>query len=117
MGPVNTHSVKLLKVIYPEDQEASSRVAFLVMEYIPLTLLEVLDNHSKYDLKEEHVRKILYNFVCALRFLHSAGVMHRDIKPSNILVEKDLNIKICDFGLARSTPASGDLLKPKRRLS
>jgi len=28
--------------------------------------------------------------------------MHRDIKPSNILFDEKLNVKICDFGLARS---------------
>ena len=29
--------------------------------------------------------------------------MHRDIKPANILIDTECNIKICDFGLARTT--------------
>ena len=49
---------------------------------------------------------ILYNIVCALKFLHSANIMHRDIKTSNILVDEDCNIKICDFGLSRSMSES-----------
>lgn len=30
--------------------------------------------------------------------------MHRDIKPENILVNRDCQVKICDFGLARTVP-------------
>ena len=32
-------------------------------------------------------------------FLHQSGVVHRDLKSYNILVDDDLNIKLCDFGL------------------
>ena len=32
--------------------------------------------------------------------------MHRDLKPANILIGRDFNVKICDFGLARSIPSS-----------
>lgn len=36
-----------------------------------------------------------------LKFIHSAGIAHRDIKPRNLLVNKNADLKICDFGLAR----------------
>ena len=55
-----------------------------------------------YNLNEEHVVFILYNLICAINFIHSAGIIHRDIKPSNILVEEDCTIKICDFGISRT---------------
>eukprot|EP01041_Mallomonas_annulata_P007021 gene7021-14286_t len=44
---------------------------------------------------------IMYQVLNALSFMHSVDVIHRDIKPANILVDNNLTIKICDFGLAR----------------
>lgn len=76
---------------------------FIVMEY-----------HSRHDLKElldEGVDGtiqddptftiVLYNILCAINFIHSAGVMHRDIKPANILVKSNCSVMFCDFGLSR----------------
>lgn len=37
-----------------------------------------------------------------LKYIHSAGVVHRDLKPSNVLVDENCDIKLCDFGLART---------------
>jgi mitogen-activated protein kinase 1/3 len=45
---------------------------------------------------------VVYNLLCAVRYLHTANVLHRDLKPANILVNEDCSVKICDFGLARS---------------
>ena len=45
---------------------------------------------------------MVYNLLCAVKYLHVANVLHRDLKPANILVNEDCSVKICDFGLARS---------------
>lgn len=49
-----------------------------------------------------HKKFIVYQLACALKYLHSAGVVHRDLKPSNILINSNCDAKICDFGLSRS---------------
>jgi tRNA A-37 threonylcarbamoyl transferase component Bud32/signal recognition particle receptor subunit beta len=41
---------------------------------------------------------ILMDIATAMEFLHDHNIIHRDLKPSNILVDKDENIKITDFG-------------------
>lgn len=41
-----------------------------------------------------------------MKFCHSANVIHRDLKPANILINKDCQIKICDFGISRTLPES-----------
>ena len=39
-----------------------------------------------------------------MSFIHFSNVMHRDIKPANILLTSECNVKVCDFGLARTMP-------------
>ena len=36
-----------------------------------------------------------------MKCIHSANVIHRDLKPANILTNTAVDVKICDFGLAR----------------
>ena len=37
-----------------------------------------------------------------LKYIHTANVLHRDLKPSNLLLNANCDLKICDFGLART---------------
>ena len=37
----------------------------------------------------------------AVQHCHAHHVVHRDIKPENILLDKDLNVKLTDFGFAK----------------
>ncbi|KAJ9541132.1 LOW QUALITY PROTEIN: hypothetical protein OSB04_027638 [Centaurea solstitialis] len=71
--------------------------------------------------------KICVRIARGLAFLHEESrlkIVHRDIKPTNVLVDKDLNPKIADFGLARlhdegqthvSTRVAGTILEYLKR--
>jgi mitogen-activated protein kinase 6 len=58
-------------------------------------------NYSQ-KLTDDHVQCFIYQIFKALKYIHSAGVIHRDLKPANLLVNKNCDLKVCDFGLARS---------------
>ena len=45
---------------------------------------------------------VLLQLLRGLKYVHSANVLHRDLKPSNLLVNANCDLKICDFGLART---------------
>ncbi|CAN4097435.1 unnamed protein product [Withania somnifera] len=50
-----------------------------------------------------HENHFLYQILRGLKYIHSANVLHRDLKPSNLLVNAKCDLKIGDFGLARTT--------------
>ncbi|EJD46885.1 kinase-like protein [Auricularia subglabra TFB-10046 SS5] len=61
---------------------------------------------SGQPLSDAHFQSFLYQTLCGLKYIHSANVLHRDLKPGNLLVNADCELKICDFGLARSDSSS-----------
>ncbi|KAG5458716.1 MAG: kinase-like domain-containing protein, partial [Olpidium bornovanus] len=57
------------------------------------------------ELSDDHCQYFVYQTLRALKFMHSANVLHRDLKPSNLLLNANCDLKVCDFGLARSASA------------
>ena len=73
---------------------------FIAMEHVagkPLTAY--LSEGLKTEL--QRVRDIIGQLLDALAYSHAQGVVHRDIKPGNLLVTREGNIKVTDFGIAR----------------
>lgn len=77
---------------------------FLVTDYIDRNLLSIFNQVEPENFSEQHVTTIIYNLLCAVKFLKTANLLHRDLKPENILVDNECHISICDFGLARTMP-------------
>ena len=46
------------------------------------------------------IKKIIIQTIEIIKYLHSSNIIYRDIKPENILLDKDFNIKLCDYGWA-----------------
>lgn len=79
--------------IYPD-------MKYIVMEYLDgITLREYLDNKGALPWKEACV--YILQILRALEHAHSKGVIHRDIKPQNVILQKNGEIKVTDFGIAK----------------
>jgi len=63
--------------------------------------MESYINNQKGTISEKEVIALMTIILDAFSYAHSKGVIHRDIKPSNIIIDKDNNIKILDFGIAK----------------
>jgi len=71
------------------------------MDFMNWDISHLFKEKRKVKLNDKTLLSIVYQLLCGLAFLHSAGVMHRDLKPTNVLLNSDGKVKICDFGLAR----------------
>jgi mitogen-activated protein kinase 1/3 len=91
--------VELFDIIEPKNLETFETL-YIVLELAESDLKKVIKSAIHLQLK--HIQLVVYNLLCAVKYLHSANVLHRDMKPANILVNEDCSVKICDFGLARS---------------
>ncbi|GMF28118.1 unnamed protein product [Phytophthora fragariaefolia] len=77
---------------------------YLMMDLVDTDLHRLIQSKTK--LEEAHVAAIMYQLLCGAQTLHENGVLHRDLKPGNILVSKNCDVKITDFGLSRYIPHS-----------
>ena len=98
----NGFTPKLLDIVLVNENQEDH--VFIVMEYVSSDLKRVMSSTKTINFNEDHVKVLIYNALTCLNYLHSANVMHRDIKPANILVDGTCQIKLCDFGFARTLP-------------
>lgn len=80
---------------------------FIIMEYAPGKSL----SKKLSTLTFEQTLRIIAQVAGALGYAHAQNIVHRDIKPDNIIVGDDWNIKITDFGVARSLTMSSGLTR------
>eukprot|EP00922_Rhytidocystis_sp_ex-Travisia-forbesii_P014829 GHVS01022180.1.p1 GENE.GHVS01022180.1~~GHVS01022180.1.p1 ORF type:complete len:475 (+),score=44.78 GHVS01022180.1:595-2019(+) len=93
--------VRLINVLKADNDKD----IYLVFDFMETDLHAVIRANI---LEEIHKQYIVYQLLKAIRFMHSGELVHRDMKPSNILLNSECQVKVADFGLARSVAQSGD---------
>ena len=88
-----------------EVQDNGQHLSYLVMEYIDGPSLST-ELRGSGKLGSGRTLAIIEQTAEALQAAHDAGVVHRDIKPGNILLTPDGDVKITDFGIARSADST-----------
>ena len=90
------YSVKLYN--HFEDNEK----LYLIMELASNgNLYNFIQNNKNQKIKtKEMIKKIIIQVIEIIKYLHSLDIIYRDIKPENILLDKDYNVKLCDYGWA-----------------
>ncbi|KAG1747352.1 kinase-like domain-containing protein [Suillus lakei] len=95
---VSENIISILDIIKPPSLDAFKEV-YLIQELMETDMHRVIRTQ---DLSDDHAQYFIYQTLRALKALHSADVIHRDLKPSNLLLNANCDLKVCDFGLARS---------------
>ena len=78
---------------------------YIVMEYVDGSDVARMVAASG-KLPPEHAASITADVCAALHYAHEAGIVHRDIKPGNILITRQGQVKVADFGLAKQHDTS-----------
>ncbi|GAB68044.1 serine/threonine-protein kinase [Plasmodium cynomolgi strain B] len=73
---------------------------YMILEYVPNGDLLTYVCKKKRRINEDTARRIFYQLISAVDYLHKFNVVHRDLKPENILLDDNENIKLIDFGLS-----------------
>ncbi|KAI5817843.1 kinase-like domain-containing protein [Pyronema omphalodes] len=89
--------VKLLNII------AEGHKVYLVFEFLDLDLKKYMEAiPANMGLGEQMVKRFMNQLVSGVKYCHSHRILHRDLKPQNLLIDKEGNLKLADFGLARA---------------
>ncbi|MER5714204.1 Stk1 family PASTA domain-containing Ser/Thr kinase [Streptomyces sp. NPDC002132] len=89
-----------------EDYIDNVSIPYIVMEYVDgSTLRELL--HSGRKLLPERAMEMTIGILQGLEYAHRSGIVHRDIKPANVMLTRNGQVKVMDFGIARAMGDSG----------
>ncbi len=84
-----------------EDMMDGTPTPYIVMEYVDgRTLRDLLRQDRR--LMPERAAELVDGILRALDYSHRGGIVHRDIKPANVMLTRNGEVKVMDFGIARA---------------
>ncbi|KAK2003438.1 Pkinase-domain-containing protein [Colletotrichum falcatum] len=108
--------VRLLNIVHADGHKL-----YLVFEFLDLDLKKYMESLpvadggrgkalpegsseslSRLGLGQSVIQKFMWQLCDGVRYCHSHRVLHRDLKPQNLLINREGNLKLADFGLARA---------------
>jgi len=92
--------VRLLDICHGQRLDREM-VLYLVFEHVDQDLNLYIEKCPPPGLAPERIKDIMWQILSGVDFLHSHRIVHRDLKPQNILVSREGQVKLADFGLAR----------------
>lgn len=87
--------VRLYDVVHTEKKLT------LVFEYLDQDLKQYLDQCER-GLPPKVMQSFMFQLIRGVGFCHQHRVLHRDLKPQNLLINREGELKLADFGLARA---------------
>ncbi|GGP99911.1 serine/threonine-protein kinase [Actinomadura coerulea] len=84
-----------------EDMIGDTPIPYIVMEYVDGSTLRDLLRENRALLPDKAL-EITDGILRALDYSHRGGIVHRDIKPANVMLTRQHEVKVMDFGIARA---------------
>jgi serine/threonine-protein kinase len=96
-----SYEVSHPNVVRAYEYIRDNEIVAYTMEYVPGG--DLADRLGEQEtMKISEIVRLLIQMCSGVQAIHNAGIIHRDLKPENILLTKEGNVKIADFGIART---------------
>ncbi|MCP2340652.1 Stk1 family PASTA domain-containing Ser/Thr kinase [Actinomadura rupiterrae] len=92
-----------------EDAVGDTPIPYIVMEYVDGSTLRDLLRENR-ALMPQKALEITDGILRALDYSHRGGIVHRDIKPANVMLTRQHEVKVMDFGIARAMADSASTM-------
>lgn len=93
--------VVLKEIVTSKDSGEIPKNVFIVFEYMEYDLTGIIESRE-IRLTQDHIKSWTFQLLSGVHYMHTNKILHRDLKASNLLVNRKGELKIADWGLARS---------------